>query len=185
MSAPPVVDLSELIHLFYEDASQLGRFSAVGPESLRDAYDRLLNHEGHMTVTVESFYKSLVDVHVERCSRVGRMYAREITLVKQSDRETVQYGIVRLNTSLLEPAVWREIESQEKPLGRVLIEHGVLRQVQLCELWKVTAGPALARLLQMDEGGTTFGRTAWIICNQEPAIELLEIVRPPKDVPLE
>lgn len=185
MTAPPVVDLNELIHLFYDDAAQLGRFEVADPGELADVYERLLNHEGHMTVTVESFYNSLVDVHVERCSRTGHTYAREITLVKQTDGETVQYGIVRLNTTLLEPAVWREIESQEKPLGRVLIEHGVLRQVQLCELWNVAAGPALARLLRTAEGAATFGRTAWIICDNEPAIELLEIVRPPADVPLE
>jgi chorismate-pyruvate lyase len=74
--------------------------------------------------------------------------------------------------------VWQRIESQEVPLGRVLIEHDVLREVQLCELWQIHAGPSLASLLRIKTGDTVYGRTALIFCDGEPAIELLEIVTP-------
>jgi hypothetical protein len=60
----------------------------------------------------------------------------------------------------------------------VLIQHNVFRQVELIALWKVTAGAELARLLEIAPGTTTYGRTARIFCDGEPAIELLEIVAP-------
>ncbi|TWT51222.1 hypothetical protein Pla22_39990 [Rubripirellula amarantea] len=173
------VDLSELIEQFYGpplDFSQLGTFTAVS--SVPSPYDQLLDHNEHMTVTVEAFHGEPVDVHVHKHELHDNWYSREITLVTQSSRRIVQYGIVRLNTKELAEPVWRKIESREIPLGRVLIEHNVLREVQLCGLWKVIAGPCLADKMHQAIGETMYGRTALIYCDGQPAIELLEIVAP-------
>ena len=43
-------------------------------------YHRLLVHTHHMTVTVEEFYRSPVDVRVLDCRRTGNEYARKILL---------------------------------------------------------------------------------------------------------
>jgi hypothetical protein len=74
--------------------------------------------------------------------------------------------------------VRREIESQTTPLGRILIRHNVLREVELCKLWRVEPGQELCRLFKIALAAMTFGRTALIHCNGQPAIELLEIVAP-------
>lgn len=173
------VKISDLLDQFYPEPIgylQLGEFEPVlVPPS---PYNQLLNHHKHMTVTVESHYGENVDVQVHRCARAGDWYSREITLVTAQSRRIVQYGIVRLDTTTLEPEVWRKIESQQLPLGRVLIEHNVLREVQLCGLWRIHAGPALAALLHVAIGQTVWGRTALIYCNGEPAIKLLEILAP-------
>jgi chorismate-pyruvate lyase len=131
-----------------------------------------------MTVTVESYYGESVDVLVHRTDRKDNWYSREITLVTSQSRRIVQYGIVRLNIDTLETEVWQQIESEEVPLGRVLIQHNVLREVELCELWKINAGPCLAAMLHRSIGEAVYGRTALIHCDGEPAIELLEIVAP-------
>ena len=178
------VEIKELIDEFYASShnhsqhshAQLGTLTSV--KSVPDPYGRLLDHESHMTVTVEAFYHSKVDVKVHQYQMRDHWYAREITLVTQSDRRVVQYGIVRLDTTAIEEPVWRKIESRTLPLGRVLIEHNVLREVQLCGLWKVQAGPCLAEKLHRVIGETVYGRTALIHCNGEPAIELLEVVTP-------
>lgn len=173
------VKIEKLLEQFYGEPvgfSQLGEFCSVA--SVPPPYDALLDHHKHMTVTVESHYGESVDVLVHRTQRIGNWYSREITLRTQTSRKVVQYGIVLLNVDALENVVWQRIESQEVPLGRVLIEHNVLRVVHLCELWKVVAGPNLASLLEINEGETLFGRTAMIYCDGEPAIELLEIVTP-------
>ena len=88
------------------------------------------------------------------------------------------FGIVRLHTQYLADNVRAEIESQKIPLGRVLIEHNVLRRVELGELWRVTPNVALQRHFRLDGPEVTFGRTAIIHCDEEPAIELVEIVAP-------
>ena len=131
-----------------------------------------------MTVTVESHYGQNVDVHVHRHHTKGDWYAREITLVTAQSRRIVQYGIVRLKTSALDPKVWHQIENQSTPLGRVLIDNNVLREVQLCGLWRVKAGPSLAGLMHLCVGDDLYGRTALIHCDGAAAIELLEIVAP-------
>jgi hypothetical protein len=89
----------------------------------------------------------------------------------------VQYGIMRVNFDYLSPEVADEIRSERTPLGRILIEHNVLRRVQLFSLWRVEMGAELQQLFGSDPG-IAYGRTAMIDCNDEPAIELVEIVTP-------
>ena len=71
-----------------------------------------------------------------------------------------------------------EIVAGETPLGRVLINHNVLRHIDLGAILRVTAGDELAGLLKMPSGGVTYGRLATIFCNQHPAVDLLEISAP-------
>ena len=173
------VKIESLLDEFYGqpvDHCQLGNFQAV--DQLPEPFGHLLNHNHHMTVTVESHCGEPVDVHVHRCKQTESSYAREITLVTSQTKRIVQYGIVRLKITALSPEVWKQVHSQQEPLGRVLIEHDVLRRVELCQLWKVHAGPSLANLMHVPIGGQTYGRTALIHCDGIPAIELLEIVAP-------
>ena len=171
------VNLQDLVEEFYRDPighHQLGLFHQR--KSVPAPYDDLLDHHAHMTVTVEAHAKEAVDVKVHSSHRSEKWYSREITLVTQASRRVVQYGIVRLDVEKLAPAVWTQIESQEIPLGRVLINHNVLREVELCGLWEVAAGPSLLEKMDQTAETTLFGRTALIHCDGEPAIELLEIV---------
>ncbi len=142
------------------------------------AYQTLLAHQNHMTVTVEHFHHSPVDVRVLATSMAGDHYSRKILLSRQSDGKVVQFGIVRLDFRYLNTAVRQAIESQSTPLGRILIEYNVLREVHLSHLWRVEVGPDLASLFAVAPGTVTYGRTAIIDCNGEPAVELLEIVTP-------
>ena len=177
------VKIEDLLGEFYDPDtgySELGSCSST--TDLQEPYNSLLNHHAHMTVTVESHHGDQVDVVVHRHHRKqdnsGDWYVREITLQTQSQGKVVQYGIVRLNVGALAPEVWEKIESREIPLGRVLIEHNVLREVQLCELWKIVSGPKLSEYLGTQVGQVVYGRTALIYCDGEPAIELLEVVTP-------
>jgi hypothetical protein len=54
----------------------------------------------------------------------------------------------------------------------------VLREVELLKVWRVHCGSALSRMFQVSPETITYGRTAMIHCDSEPAIELLEIVAP-------
>ena len=172
----PVLDA--LIDLFYESAGELGDFEEIPRGEAPKPYDQLLAHDHHMTVTVERFHNSPVDVEVLDVHNSRTHYSRKILLNRQSDGKVVQFGLVRLCLDFLEPDVRREIESQDTPLGRILIEHNVLREVQLISLWKVTPGEELRKLFGLANSDVTYGRTALIYCNGVPAVELLEIVAP-------
>ena len=87
-------------------------------------------------------------------------------------------GLFASTPGYLSEEVRSEIEAEETPLGRVLIEHNVLRRVELGKLWEVIPDEELQRHFNMDSTAVTFGRTAIIHCDGEPAIELVEIVAP-------
>jgi hypothetical protein len=156
----------------------LGEFEELAGGSLPTPYRDLLDHHAHMTVTVERFHGGPVDVQVLDVHTTKTHYSRKITLTRQSDGGVVQFGLVRLCLDFLDPPVRAEIEAKTTPLGRVLIKHNVLREVQLISLWKVAAGEDLAKLFACDIGTVCYGRTALIYCNGVPAVELLEIVAP-------
>ena len=155
----------------------------VPASAVPEPYRTLLDHEEHMTVTMERFHGGPVSVRVlDEKWEAGR-YCRKITLAREPERpgedeKTVQFGLVRFDLSDLEPEAREEILAGETPLGRVLIERNVLREVELGALLKLTAGPGLAALLGMPEGGTAWGRLATIFTNGAPALDLLEVAAP-------
>jgi chorismate-pyruvate lyase len=171
-------DLDTLVGLFYRRSGDLARFDEVGSHDLARDYRMLLAHDSHMTVTVERFHNGLVNVQVIESRLDGAHYSRKISLARASDGGVVQFGIMRLDFSAVSPEIRRAVEAQRTPLGRILIEHNVLREVHLTKLWKVTPAAELRELFGMQPGEITYGRTAIIHCDGEPAIELLEIVAP-------
>lgn len=174
----PQVDLEKLARLFYPSLAVLGQFEEVSAEQLPPHYKRLLNHEFHMTVTVEEFHGCSVDVQVLDRHRTADHYARKILLVRQSDRTVVQYGIMRVHWRYLDAAVRAAVEEEAQPLGQILIEHDVMRSIHLRSLWRVHPGVELSHFFGLPPDGVTYGRTALIRCDEEPAVELLEIVAP-------
>ncbi|MCI0358459.1 MAG: hypothetical protein L0211_08255 [Planctomycetaceae bacterium] len=170
--------LDHLAGLFYTDLAQLGSFEEVLVENTPEPYRKLLAHHEHMTVAVEQHHGSPVDVEVLATRRDGEFYSRKIILHRQSDKEVVLFGIPRLNLTLLDEEVCREILGQNVPLGRVLIEHNIMREVQLASLYRIDPGPDLCRLFRLARPLATYGRTAFIYLDGYLAIELLEIVAP-------
>ena len=170
------IEPSVLVDLFYHSTDALGTFTKAEPGSLDPAYETLLDHNAHMTVTVEEYHGSPVDVGVVEVRHCDNYYNRKIVLMRQSDDAVVQFGIVSLNKETLNTHVFEEIMAQQMPLGRILIKNNVLRKVNLKSLYRVTCSAELARYLGVEPGTEVAGRTAVIECDGKPAIGLLEIV---------
>jgi chorismate-pyruvate lyase len=170
--------LDHLAGLFYSDLAELGMFEEVLAEAVPEPYRKLLAHHEHMTVAVEQHHGCKVDVEVLQAQTDGDYYSRKIVLHRQTDRAPVLFGIPRINLRLLADDVRREIVSQTTPLGRVLIDHNIMREVQLASLYRVQPGIDLQRLMGISAPATTYGRTAFIYLDGYVAIELLEIVPP-------
>jgi len=179
------VELEQLVGLFYQDVNDLGAFQQVEADQLSTVGRSLLAHDQHMTVTVEKRHQCSVDVVVMETRTDENHYSRKILLTRQSDGCVVQFGIVRINKAYLTKVVQDEIEKLETPLGRILINHDVLRTVKLLSLLKIECGEELANMLGLETGSLCYGRTALIYCNGSPAIELLEVVSecPPASAP--
>ena len=135
--------LNSMIQLFYADRMELGVFERTPAEQCPTVYRSLLDHTAHMTVTVEQ--------HHQDCR--GRGPVRS-TVRKQVPTENPASSCLRSSRR----AIWNCPTRSElpacrhqvthcfgnTPLGRILIESKILREVQLCDLWKVHCGKELA-----------------------------------------
>ena len=138
---------SRLATLFYAISTSWAGSSRWRSTSCRADYRTLLAHHDHMTVALESFHQSPVSVEALAEWRDEASYARTSLLSRQSDGAIVQFGIMRIWLADLPADAQEEITEQAAPLGRVLIEHNVLREVELITLWKITPGPVLQQHL--------------------------------------
>ncbi len=170
------VELESLVGLFHQGLEPLGSFTPVASGELQEPFAGLLDHNAHMTVTVEAHHGCPVDVKVLGVRHDDDFYSRKILLTRQSDQQVVQYGIVSINKRAISTHVFEEILAQQTPLGRVLISHDVLREVKLNQLFSIVADNELADCLDLQRGTRVAGRTAIIQCDGVPAIGLLEIV---------
>jgi chorismate-pyruvate lyase len=169
-------DLRTLLDLF--SPSDLADAELVAGDDVPAPYHGLLVHEHHMTVTVEGFYHDLVDVKILARRRDEDFYARKILLSLQKTGKIVQFGIMRINFQYCSAAVRDEIVAGQTPLGRILIQHDVLRRIEPTAFLCVVPAPAMMEWFGLAQPRPTYGRLAFIHCDGKPAIELLEIVAP-------
>lgn len=174
----PLDELKSLTGLFPQPKLLLAKAEHVPAAMLPESYRKMLAHDHHMTVTMEEHYGCPVNVKILDRRQDGDVYSRKIVLIESERKRVVQYGIVRFDLRYVTQAVRDEILAGQVPLGRVLINHNVLRHIDLGALLRITAGPMLADELAMPENGVTYGRLATIFCNQLPAVDLLEIPAP-------
>ncbi len=174
----PLDELSRLTSLFPSELGLLEAVVHIPASATPEPYKQMLAHDHHMTVTMEKYHGCSVNVKVLDQKWDNDIYARKILLNRSDTGIPVQFGIVRFNFDYVTPEVKAEIIAEETPLGRVLINHNVLRHIDLGAILKIRAGAELAQLLNMQPGGETYGRLATIFCNNRPAVDLLEISAP-------
>jgi chorismate-pyruvate lyase len=180
MSIPAKLAGPELPSLFalFPPSGDMPEYELVPAEQVPPPYYELLVHPHHMTVTVEKHHRDLVNVRILQRCQVGDSYARKILLALQGTGRVVQFGIARVHLQYVNPAVRDEILAGRTPLGRILIQHDVLRQIVPTAFLRVRSWPAMAKWFGREGEWTTYGRLAWMHCDGQPAIELLEIVAP-------
>ena len=180
----PHDELRALTDLFSGDDPVFAGVEHIPQSATSAPYKTLLAHHHHMTVSMERYHDSPVDVRVLEWRRDDDVYSRKILLVKSGTDQVVQFGIMRFRFHYVTREVRDEILRGEIPLGRVLIDYNVLRHVEPAAILKLTAGPKLASSLQMPVAGRTYGCLATIFCNDRPTVDLLEVSALQSDRPL-
>lgn len=171
-------ELKELTSLFPEGDALFEGAESVPAALVPEPYKRLLVHAHHMTLMMEEFHNSPVEVKVLDRKLDGAIYSRQTLLERSKDGRVVQFALVRFDLTAVSPAVRDEILSERIPLGRILINYNVFRHIVLGSLLQIRAGTAFSRLCGCATGQTTYGRLATIFCNNHPAVDLLEVSAP-------
>lgn len=138
----------------------------------------LLVHDEHMTVTVERFLSEPVRLHVLQQIQTDSHYSRAILLSGSESGRLIQFGIVRIDLTTVGDAVRQEIQAGVTPLGRILIEHDVMRSIHPSYYLKITPTGEMMALLKLADASPIYGRLATIMTHSHPAIEVLEVVAP-------
>lgn len=162
----------------FPQAEYMAYAELVADEQVPEPYHSLLVNEHHMTLTVEQHHGCPVDVRVLQEYRGQNAYARKILLERQSDHRVVMFGLMRIHLQFCDEHMRTQILSGSVPLGRVLIEHVVLRRIEPTAFVRVVPGPGLMQWFGLQTPRPTYGRLATIHCDNYPAVELLEIVTP-------
>src|SRR5262245_27560338 len=143
-------DLRVLWSLF-DPTGKVPEHTFVRGDEVPEPYHSLLVHEHHMTVTVEAHHGSLVNVQVLARRLDGDFYSRKILLTLQSTGKVVQFGLPRVKLSLCSLEVREEILAQKTPLGRILINHNVLRRIEPTAFFRVNTGDDLTRWFGLEK----------------------------------
>jgi hypothetical protein len=188
----PVSRAAALVKLFCS-LDDFGGLRSVSPNDVPEPARTLLDHRSHMTVAMERFHGGDVRLRVvAQADATGSQplsagwYAREILLETQAGK-IVQHGIVRIDLAHLGPETAAAIREARRPLGRILIDAGMLREVHDVRLLEIVPGPRLqtlfagladARAAPIAAARPVYGRVADIQLDGLPTVELLEIVAP-------
>jgi hypothetical protein len=172
------LSLDTLLDLFPDGLDQ-PECLVIPARSVPPPYDRLLVHYHHMTVTNEDYHRDRVNVRILNLCLTESFYARKILLTKRSDDQVVQFGVARIWLRFCTEPVRQAILAGQTPLGHILIEHNVLRRIAPIAFLRVKAGPGPETWFGPERGRRdTFGRLGVIYFDEQPAIEVLEIVAP-------
>ena len=179
MITPPSVEqtIREMYEIFGADPD-VPALEEVEPDEVPEPYYGLLVHEEHMTVTMEAFHECSVELRIIERSRSENLYARKIMLTSERMGQMVQFGIMRFNFDYCSDEVRDEIIEGITPLGRILIQHSLMRRIDVHSFVKVQCSDELTHLFDIDTPSETYGRIATIFCDEKPAVELLEISAP-------
>lgn len=105
-------------------------------------------------------------------------YCREIALKNSFGREVV-YALARVHLDLFSPEARADIRAESLPLGRILVKHNVERRLEVDGVYLLEKPSEwLSSRWQVEKDTSLYARTATILCNDQPAIEVLEIIRP-------
>lgn len=129
-----------------------------------------------MTLRLREHFGGDVRLHVISSDLDGDFYQRLITLTSVATGRVVEVGLVRIDLGYTSEPVRSAIQERNTPLGDVLIQANVLRRIEPKWYYRFTGGCPLLADFGEARPQTAYGRLGTIYCDEQPAIELLEIV---------
>lgn len=172
----PIKELRLLLAYFGE--ANVPKCEAIPPEVVPEPYRHLLVHHNHMTVTLEEHHGEKVRVVPYVVHRHGALYGRKLDLITEQSNKIVMTGLMLFNFSFCDDHVRDLIIEQKTPLGRILIENNILRRVSTGSYLRFAPEDAFVARFNLSTPQPAYGRLATIFCDEQPAVDLLEIVTP-------
>ncbi|MCG3178551.1 MAG: hypothetical protein BIFFINMI_00879 [Phycisphaerae bacterium] len=148
----------------------------VGADQMPPSFRWLLDHNEHMTLRLAAYHGQPLQLKVLQQRLDGELYSRKILLTASGGRQNVEFGVMRMDLACVSAAIRAEVLNQSAPLGEILVRHEVLRRIE--PRWFLRFPGYCCQLEHFGQSleHEAYGRVGTIYCDEEPAIELLEIV---------
>jgi len=166
--------LHSLCDWFFEDRLSMEGCDPIAAGELPRAYRELLVHTEHMTERLAAYHGRPVELIVLNHEQRGEIYSRNVLLQLAGTQHVVEFGVVRMDLRFMSPQVRRGILAHEIPLGAILITNEVMRRIEPKWYFRFSADAPMSA--HFGDGAEAYGRVGLIHCENQPAIELLEVV---------
>lgn len=169
--------VDELCHSVPGDP--LAAVELVEPVEVPQPYRGLLVHDSDMTSTLEDYYGEPITLKVLARVATPRWLARRSVLELAESGKPVEFGLIRVDLTLLEEPIRQQVLDGELPLGGILNTHGIRYRSCPGGFLRVEANRTMLREFNLDRPVSLFGR-----CNclsdplGKPIAEVIEILPP-------
>ncbi len=146
---------------------------------LEEPYRSLLVHERDMTSTLEDHHREPLILRVlEKCRR-GEILYREVVLVGETSARPVEFGAIRIDLELFEPAARRRILEGRRPLGALLADFAVPYESHPRRFFALESDALIDRALELESSRRLYGRQNVLSSPAgRPLAEVVEILPP-------
>lgn len=149
----------------------------VRASEIPEPFDELLVHNDHMTTKLRDHHGQPVALRVLDEIHEDPFYRRKIVLTLGGTQQVVEFGVVRIDFRLIPPEARAAILQQQVPLGDILMSCSALRRIE--PRWYVKLSgrcPIFTDFCVADQFSEVYGRIGTIYCDDQPAVELLEVI---------
>ena len=171
----PHAALADLCDGFFDDLAFVERSELIEPADLPPDAGRLLVHREHMTSVLRDHFGAPLQLSVLQQRSDADEYSRKILLSVAGSERVAELGIVRLSMGYLPAPVRAEILAGSTPLGDILARHNILRRISPRWYFRFASDSPVGVLFGKSEN-PAYGRVGTIFCDEEPAIDVLEVV---------
>ena len=170
---------NSLLSCFPEEGLLKTDLRVIAASEVPETHKELLVHEVHMTATLEKYFGCKLALNIKKTRHEDDDYSRQLVLHAGKNGPALMASIIRIHLQFFGQEITKEIIEGKIPLGRILIENVIQRRVESIAYLRVKMGSKLRAMFEVDDQyNVTFGRLARIICENEPAVEMLEIIGP-------
>ncbi len=151
----------------------------VTADEMPEPYRQLLVHERDMTTTLEHYHGGRTHIRVLNSSTHNGLYQREVVLALDATNQPVEFGAITVNLPRLPEKTQKTIISGRRPLGGILIEHGIPFVSRPKAFIQTEADNVISHALRVELGTLLYGRCNVLLDDHDQVIaDIVEIVPP-------
>lgn len=153
-------------------------FEAIAEQEIPRPYHDLLVHNHDMTRTLERHHNGPVIVRaLSNFHEQGQFY-RRVLLVKEESGRPVEMGAIRIKLDSLPEEHGARILENHTPLGRVLLDAGLVETTRPIAFLRLTPNPEMMGVFWMKESIPLYGRRTLIGIGDVDVADIVEILPP-------